>query len=138
MSAMTSYFKLDNDFLYLPYSTSFEITNGYNDEEFENVLGTVYLIPGKATLREFELSGYITKNKNNFFNRNSKTELNDYISFFERARKLNKPLRVVVANEDVTVIDMDCLASLTYSNLDGAGDISFKITVKEYKKINGG
>ena len=136
MSTMITYFMLDSEVLYLPFSTSFEVSQVYDDEEFENILGEKYLIPGKLNLREFELTGFITKNKYSFIHKNTKTELSDYLSFFERARKQFKPLRIVVANDDVTIIDMDCLANFTYSNIDSAGDINFKIVIKEYKAIS--
>lgn len=134
---MVAYFLLDSEILYLPYTTQFEIDNSYEDEEIENILGDKYFVFGNKKLRTFELSGFITKNKNNFFNKESKTELSDYINFFEKSRKNKQPLRIVISSNDVVLIDMDCLVDFKYSNLDGVGDINFVIEVKEFKNIKG-
>lgn len=128
-------FTYDGIDFHLPFSTALEITKEYEDYEFTNILGETYNIPGNSRLREFEITGMISKNDYVFYSRNAAKDLSSYIDFFDRARKEKKPLLLTIGNDTTTIIQMECLANFSYSNLDKVGDITFNIKVKEYKRL---
>lgn len=129
-------FTYDEKDFHLPFSSALEISREYDDFEFTNILGETYNIPGKSKLRELEINGVISKKEYAFYSKRASKSLNDYIGFFDRARKEKKPLLLTIGNDDITIIQMQCLASFNYSNIDKVGDINFTIKVKEYKEVD--
>lgn len=129
-------FTYDNIDFYLPFSSSILINTEYEDIEFKNILGESYIIPGSKKLKEFEITGIISNKNYFFYNSKAKTDLSSYINFFERARKEKKPLLLTIGNNETSIIQMKCLATFSYSNLDKVGDINFTIKVKEYKEVS--
>ncbi|WP_156299013.1 hypothetical protein [Streptobacillus canis] len=128
-------FTYDGVDFHLPFSTALEINREYDDYEFTNILGETYAIPGNARLREFEITGIISEKDYVFYSRRANKNLSSYINFFDRPRKEKKPLLITIGNDNTTIVQMECLASFSYSNLDRVGDISFNIKVKEYKEV---
>lgn len=133
---MKAYLIHDGNSLELPFVPNFDITQEYNDTEFTNILGETYIIPGSLKNRTLEISGFISKYQSTYYSENSVRSLSDLLSFFESHRKSKKPCKLIVADNDTTIIEMECLASVSYSNKDGVGDIPYVIKIVESKRID--
>lgn len=128
-------FTYENIELQLPYSSNLEINREYEDYEFTNILGQTYNIGGSPKLLEFEITGIISNKNYAFYSKKAPKELSDYVDFFNRIRKEKKPVLLTIGNDNVTIIQMECLVSFSYSNFDKVGDIPFIIKVKEFKGL---
>lgn len=126
----------DNGVLELPFVPKFDIESDYDDVEFKNIKGENYLIPGDTKLRTVEISGFISNKPLDFYNNNAPKTLQDFKTFFTSHRQLKKPLQLVVADKDTTILIMDCLAIFKYQNKDKVGDIAYTITLREYKRVD--
>ena len=121
--------------LTIPYVVDFEINESYDDEIFTNILGEQYLIPKAKELKSFELSFFISENEIPFYDNNAPKTLEEIKSFFDNHRKEIKPLKVIIADEKNVFVDINCFCDYSYTSYDGAKDIPFKITIKEYKTL---
>ena len=125
------YFSNDNnDILKIPYVPyDFMINSSMNNETFETSEGYILTLKGVDGLRGFTLDSFFPHKIYSFFS--SDTPLADTcINYFNDNKKEN--LRVVVADNQNTLINMLCVVnSFNYSKQQNK-DVNYTLEVTEY------
>lgn len=121
--------------LRLPFVPFFDVNESYNDYEYTDINGNSYIINGKRKLRKIEFDSFISNNPINGYNPQATKDFTDIKNLVERHRKENQPIKFVVADNDITIISFDCIATLTYSNFDSAKDIKYHLTLNEFERV---
>lgn len=104
------------------------------DEEFTNIKGQTLNIIGGKGIRTFSFTSFFPSKKYNFVNWAKFRPPITYVKFFEKYRDLQVPVRVIVIDRYMVVLNMLCRYNFSYALRDKAGDIPYTLEVKEYIK----
>ena len=122
------------DKLLLPVTPLFEIPyNNNNVEENLSEIGTIN-IAGNEGLRTLEIESFFPSKEYGFLE-NADTYIDPYIyvRIFDDFARTNKPLRLVITE---TSFNFEVLIeSFTVGESDGTGDVNYKLSLKEYRRV---
>lgn len=104
------------------------------DEEFTNIKGVTLNIIGGKGLRTFSFTSFFPSKKYNFVSWAKFLPPLTYVKFFEKYRDLQVPVRVIVIDRYMVVLNMLCRFNFSYALRDKAGDIPYTLEIKEYVK----
>ena len=96
-------------------------------------LGEINLI-GKTGLMSMTIESFFPNQQYNFCLYNGFLKPYEYIKQLIKWKNLGKPIRVIVTGTPINYAM--AIESLTYSEVDGTGDVYFSLELKEYKFIS--
>lgn len=103
------------------------------DEEYQTVSSGTFNLIGQKGLRKFEINSFFPNKEYPFLQSGTKTDAEVYIKFFEKWRDNNVPVRVIIIDKEKEILNMACRYSFSYALRDQAGDVPYKLEVKEFR-----
>ena len=114
--------------------SSFEVTVPHQNTTVNITnLGEINLI-GKTGLMSMSIESFFPNQEYSFCLYNSFSKPYEYIKQLLKWKNSGKPIRVIVTNTPINYAM--AIESLTYSEVDGTGDVYFSLELKEYKFIS--
>ena len=114
--------------------SSFEVTVPHQNTTVNITnLGEINLI-GKTGLINMNIEGFFPNQEYPFCLYTSFSKPYEYIKQLLKWKNSGKPIRVIVTNTPINYAM--AIESLTYSEVDGTGDVYFSLELKEYKFIS--
>ncbi|OLS02237.1 hypothetical protein [Tissierella creatinophila] len=122
----------NKEVMVLPIVPEISLDKAQKNERFETINNGTLNIPGDLDLIEWSIASVFPSTKYHWLRSGSIADPYKYIAFFDKWRKLKKPVRFIVSKEDgsawfnrLVLVD-----SFNYNTM-GNGDISYSLELSE-------